>query len=234
MAGVMRVSVVATGIDVTAEQVETPPVPRRPMSRPLARPEAEAEAPAEQPAEPQVADEPYVAPAAVQVAEAAEEPSLFEFEPREEPDAAEFDDDGLPPPAYQPRQPEPRHSDPVAQADQVQEYDPETFVAPQAPAPGTPSPEARARLEQAVRRAPRPAGEAARQVDDAPAERARFGINSLINRMTGHEAAQKAPAPRRQPPVQSAAQNAPYDHDDEADPDQERIEIPAFLRRQAN
>ncbi|MFP4404341.1 cell division protein FtsZ [Rhodosalinus sp.] len=231
MAGVMRVSVVATGIDVTAEQVETPPVPRRPMSRPLARPETETEAPVERPVEPQeVAEEPY-APAASQVHEAAEEPSLFEFEPQEELAEAEADDDGLPPPAYQPRQPEPRRAEAVARAP---EHDPESFVAPQAPAPGTPSPEARARLEQAVRGARRPAGEAARQVDDGSADRPRFGINSLINRMTGHEAAQKAPAPRRQPPVHGAAQSASYDHDDEADPDQERIEIPAFLRRQAN
>ena len=48
--------------------------------------------------------------------------------------------------------------------------------------------------------------------------------------MTGH--AEEAPAaqPRRQP-----AMSAPAQPEDVAvDPDQERIEIPAFLRRQAN
>jgi cell division protein FtsZ len=34
---------------------------------------------------------------------------------------------------------------------------------------------------------------------------------------------------RQQPKVSSS-----FDEDQEADPDQERIEIPAFLRRQAN
>ncbi|MBC7156081.1 MAG: cell division protein FtsZ, partial [Rhodobacteraceae bacterium] len=58
----------------------------------------------------------------------------------------------------------------------------------------------------------------------------RFGINSLINRMTGHP----GELPRQQPPLQRGPQQAaPYD-DEATDPDQERIEIPAFLRRQAN
>ena len=64
--------------------------------------------------------------------------------------------------------------------------------------------------------------------------RPRFGINSLINRMTGgHPAPQQAeraaPAVRAQPRL-----SAEYEEDSAADPDQERIEIPAFLRRQAN
>ncbi|WP_372892636.1 cell division protein FtsZ [Rhodosalinus sp.] len=226
MAGMMRVSVVATGIDVTAEQQDVP-VPRRPLSRPLDRAETE------QPAEPDrteapAAPEPYEAPAAAEVAEAAEEGPLFaQAEVTEEPV-----EDDLPPPAYQPR-----HAETEGPAASVETEDAsERFVASQPSSPGAPSPEARARLEQAVRRAPRPSGEAAREVEDAPAERSRFGINSLINRMTGSESGQKAPAPaqRRTPPALGSAESAPYDHDDEQDPDQERIEIPAFLRRQAN
>jgi cell division protein FtsZ len=60
----------------------------------------------------------------------------------------------------------------------------------------------------------------------------RFGINSLINRMTGHSAAPDAPRPaRQQPQVQSSPtqQAAPRAQDED-----EQIEIPAFLRRQAN
>ena len=64
----------------------------------------------------------------------------------------------------------------------------------------------------------------------------RFGINSLINRMTGHgeaETQQQRPA-RQQPPVQTRATSAAPQPRDVQDEDQERIEIPAFLRRQAN
>ena len=75
--------------------------------------------------------------------------------------------------------------------------------------------------ERAPRAAPaKPAAEA----------RPRFGIGSLINRMAGGSGgAEAAPqAGRPQPGVGS------FDEDQELSPDQERIEIPAFLRRQAN
>ena len=64
------------------------------------------------------------------------------------------------------------------------------------------------------------------------AEKPRFGINSLINRMTGQGTEQRAPsapAGRATPPMQSLPQELP---EDEAELD--KIEIPAFLRRQAN
>jgi cell division protein FtsZ len=75
------------------------------------------------------------------------------------------------------------------------------------------------------------AAPAARQPAPKPAERPRFGIGSLINRMAGGQAepaAERTAAPRQQPPVTS------YDDEAEHTADQERIEIPAFLRRQAN
>jgi cell division protein FtsZ len=66
----------------------------------------------------------------------------------------------------------------------------------------------------------------------AAATKPRFGIGSLINRMAGHLEATTAQNPasagRAQPPVTA------YDDDHEIDNDQDRIEIPAFLRRQAN
>ncbi|MDR9484004.1 MAG: cell division protein FtsZ, partial [Sediminimonas sp.] len=112
----------------------------------------------------------------------------------------------------------------------------------------TPSPEALARLRTAVDNAPAARQPRQQQQQQQPArasgdgsrnesEKSRFGINSLINRMTGHgtESAGRGggqqPA-RQQPPVQSDRAQPQYE--DETDPDQDRIEIPAFLRRQAN
>lgn len=181
-------------------------------------------------------------PAAARVAEAAEEPSLFGsmnaereaaeeqmetiFE-RQEPQSEDvMDEDGLPAPAYRPQVAE------FSPSEDSIEADPEQFVAPRAPAPGTPSADALARLQAAAARA-RPNPHAApADAEPADADRPRFGINSLINRMTGQQG-QEAPVRRTgQPPVQSsAAAPAP---EPEADADQERIEIPAFLRRQAN
>jgi cell division protein FtsZ len=116
----------------------------------------------------------------------------------------------------------------------------EAFVAPRAPAPGTPSPEALARLRAAAQKAS-PAAQQRSQPQQHPQPAAaeqgekRFGINSLINRMTGHaEAAAPQRDVRQQPPVQTRAFSAAPQPRDAQDEDQERIEIPAFLRRQAN
>jgi cell division protein FtsZ len=67
---------------------------------------------------------------------------------------------------------------------------------------------------------------------DASGEKSRFGINSLINRMTGsgQEAQPAQPRPVRQQPTMQA--HAPS-HDSHAT-EEDEIEIPAFLRRQAN
>lgn len=218
MEGQMRVSVVATGIDAIAKSSDVP-LPRRSMAAPLTPPAAQEEAPVAAPAPaPEVAatPAPVEAPAAV-AAPSTPEPSLFEDMPEQEPfvaeQAAPAATDDLPPPAYQPA--------PATEA--------ETFVAPSASAPGTPTPEAMARLQAAVNRAPgaaQPAAEPAPSV--AEGDKPRFGINSLINRMTG-TAAPEAPT-RQQPPVTPIREEPAA----EADPDQERIEIPAFLRRQAN
>ena len=221
--GAMRVSVVATGIDASAVQSDIP-VPRRTLKEPL-KPAAIEEAPVVEEAAPVVAEE------------TTEEPSFFEdmnapqvaVDEIEEPAPAAVQDD-LPPPAYQPQ---------VAQFEpRVDEYEEEAeaaFVAPKAPAPGTPSPEALARLRTAVNKAPSAPQPRQPVVSDAPAveeEKPRFGINSLINRMTGHsQETPAAPTPRQQPNLQAAPAPAPAE---EADPEQERIEIPAFLRRQAN
>ncbi|MGX9357316.1 cell division protein FtsZ [Roseobacteraceae bacterium S113] len=249
LGGGMRVSVVATGIDAT-ESVGDIPVPRRSLAQPLAKveetiaEEMPAPAPVAQP-EPAVAITSVAATAAPaapapSMAEAAEAPSLFDRMEAERSAAAEqaediFEepvaaaDDGLPPPAYQPQVPE---FDPfTAQADTSEAE----FIAPKAPAPGTPSPEALQRLQAAAERA-QGGAYVPREPTSAPAadtEKSRFGLNSLINRMTGQApASQEPPVARTQPPM--PAPTAHVAPEPQADPDQERIEIPAFLRRQAN
>jgi len=246
MEGMMRVSVVATGIDASDVDTEIP-VPRRSLSEPLKPRVAAEEAVAA--SAPLQLDE----PAQTQPAMAAEDPapSLFPDMNVEEvaaqdqaedifdifdesDDFAETGDDGLPRPAYQPEMPafEPQQD--------TLEAAPDEFVAPTAPAPGTPSREALRRLQTAVRNTPGTPGqrrpEPVQQAQQAPAqERSKFGLNSLIGRMTGHadggQARAHQPA-RQQPPVRQQ-ESAPHaDHAEDAE--QERIEIPAFLRRQAN
>ncbi|MGY6534094.1 MAG: cell division protein FtsZ [Pararhodobacter sp.] len=103
---------------------------------------------------------------------------------------------------------------------------------------GTPTRETLERLRAAVAKQPeQTARPAPRQAAPAqPAERSRFGIGSLISKMAGngsgeaghgHGPAQSAQ--RVQPPVQSYDED-PYQQREA----QDRIEIPAFLRRQAN
>ena len=260
MEGAMRVSVVATGIDAVDVNTDLP-LPRRKLAEPLKQQTAEEAPAAAAPAE-------QHAPVAAQTAQP--EPTLFAdldaqsaaaedqmediFEAEQQPAARRVEDD-VPPPAYQPRAPQaPEHHASI-------EAEAEAFVAPRAPAPGTPTPEALARLQAAVhnRAQPqqpvqRPAAAApqqpVRQATQSDSERPRFGINSLINRMTGHgegDAAQSRPQaqPAAPQPVQQARPQAPAQsyapaahaqpqQTPQAEADQDRIEIPAFLRRQAN
>ncbi|WP_417269539.1 cell division protein FtsZ [Celeribacter sp.] len=238
--GAMRVSVVATGIDANTNVHETP-VPRRRLSEPLAQQQVEDEAPAA-----------AAAVAATQV-DAAEEqapaaapaqPSLDVFEPQPsyEPAARVEDEvDDLPPPAYRPatQAPQPTQQQPA--------YDPapEAYVAPQPAQSGTPAPETLARLQAAVSRQPAPQARPAAPAAEPEQKQGRFGINSLIGRMTGHAAEeQQRPAAPQQPAAQqprfgAAPQRQPqvhqgYDEDQEPTAEQDKIEIPAFLRRQAN
>ncbi len=240
MEGRMRVSVVATGIDAVAKSSDQP-VPRRPMATPLTQ-HVSAEdravaAPvqAPRPAQPAVAAqvrEPLpqrVAPAPTEPA--ANERNLFDHKKAEDPsddifdqDFDDLDADGVPAPAYRPA------AEPVAM-DRA-----EDFVAP-APRPaGTPSPETLERLRNAVNHAsahqPRtPMAQGQPMVAPQPRhqveEKRGYGLSGLLNRMSGQHA-DPAPVARQQPQI-TPMREAP-----EADADQERIEIPAFLRRQAN
>ncbi|KII12024.1 cell division protein FtsZ [Phaeobacter sp. S60] len=293
MEGKMRVSVVATGIDAVDVHSDIP-VPRRPMSAPLKQTVSVEETRSAAPLELSTPVEQPVAATAEPVAAAQEEPSLFsEFDDGQAAAEGHYEEvledageqlgaDGLPAPAYQ-GTPAPEFQ---PQAD-VGSTQAESFVAPKAPAPGTPSPEAIVRLQAAAQRAqpqqpmqqqvqqppmqqrpsidavqpraPQPQQVQQHQPQHQPAaagqEQRRFGLNSLIHRMTGSAAEGQPAKPqqptRQQPPVQqSPVQQAPMHQPQvahqgqqaapaaqpqrQANPEQERIEIPAFLRRQAN
>ena len=232
MEGCLRVSVVATGIDI--KKVVEPPVARRSMAAPLA--------PFAAPATPEVKREapmaaPPIAAQAAAMTEQADESSLFDGVDFTG-DADEVESDGVPAPAYRPQPAVERPAQTATAPMPAHDAEAAAFVAPRPRAAGTPSAEALARLQAAVSRSPLPAtttraaaAAPARQPAAKPAERPRFGIGSLINRMAGghaEPAADRAAASRQQPPVTS------YDDEAELSADQERIEIPAFLRRQAN
>jgi cell division protein FtsZ len=209
ISGVMRVSVVATGIDVSENAADIP-VPTRAAS---------AFTPAAPVVEEVAESEPAVA---------AEEPGLFDASPAAAAEeakpmfapASEFQPTASdePAPAYQP---------------EVAEDATEAYVAPKAPAPGTPSQDAMARLRTAVQNTG--VARTPEQVEEEPAEseRPRFGIGSLINRMSGgSESTPKAQPLARSQPAMSAP--TPTAEEGERSQEQEKIEIPAFLRRQAN
>ncbi len=188
MEGTMRVSVVATGIDIAEGAVATPR--RTVVSEPVAAAPVIEEPPVvEAPAAP-VAPQ-MTAPAETVAAPAPEEDfgSLFE-------------------------------SEPVA---------PETPV--EAPQVGEPSQDALARLRAAVNKVPKP--EVQEEVAPEPEQPSHnpFAINKLINRMTGHAHSDNPPNTRVQPPIHEEPQQT---YEDIQDDEQERVEIPAFLRRQAN
>jgi cell division protein FtsZ len=247
MEGTLRVSVVATGIDVAQAKPETP-VARRPMGAPLAAtftaPEPKREAPmtltVSPVATPVAAQAPIAQAAAPAPMAYAPEASLFDHDlaaPSYAAEAEDINENDLPPPAYRPQPQAPQ----VARSTAALDADAQSFVAPK---PGAPSAAAIARLQAAVSKGPAPQPtargamgqpQAARQAAPAPKpaeSRPRFGIGGLISRMAGgghaEPAADRAPMGRAQPPVTA------YDDEQDHGGDQDRIEIPAFLRRQAN
>jgi len=239
MEGMMRVSVVATGIDAS-EASRDIPVPRRSLAKPLA-PTRTEEAVADAPA-------PVAAPAAVAAAVPAAQPAMMEEAPAQpaEPslftgmDAAESQaevaQDDLPPPAYTP----PAEPEMLIAAEQPQE----DFVAEQQPVAGSPTPEALARLKAAIGKsapsaspqpeAAEPAAVAPQPAPEPAPATGRLSIGSLIGRMAGQSEPAPAPTPRAQPSLGARPRVESYEESAELDPEQERIEIPAFLRRQAN
>ncbi len=215
MEGRMRVSVVATGIDASEVQQDIPITTRSRLREPVAAAPVDADD----------VETPDIAAAVA--ADAQPEPSLFtDLDAGQASDG--YGEDDVPEPAYQPQPAAapPAFMRPAAAAPAVAAEPEAEFVAPRPVSASTPSPEALARLRAAINKEAPGAQSRAAETEGKP----RFGINSLINRMTGHGEDQPAPVERRQPPVASR----PAPEDTHVDPDQERIEIPAFLRRQAN
>ncbi|MGB1236393.1 MAG: cell division protein FtsZ, partial [Planktomarina sp.] len=217
LGGAMRVSVVATGIDASQANMAAPMAGRR-VDAVAAAPEPVVDAFEEVPA----SELSFMRPAAeAEPAEARD--SFFDMD--------EFEaEDIVPEPAYQPA------------AQDVETYMVEeapampaaTFVVPrpQVASAGTPGPEAMARLRAAVEKTPSSTSqrlEVETRAEDT-AGRGRFGINSLINRMTGQ--AEHTSSAHVQPTLASQPQS--FDHDDAYQDSEDQVEIPAFLRRQAN
>jgi cell division protein FtsZ len=251
MEGMIRVSVVATGIDaVEVEQSAPRPSERRPQTTGRIVPPAVQTAPRRASAAPAAVERAAPAPAAEAVEERAEAPA--------------------PAPAAQAPQRAAGFMRPVAQRQPVDEpnlfadedFDSPkasvaSFIAPQAVQPGDPIAE-----EEAPKPAPAPVQRRAPHAGDPTPftiagmkaetaghaeEKHRFGFNSLIHRMTGGTAAstktRENTAPQtgqiRREPVASqggaAAQRLEPQEDYASDDDEDtRMEIPAFLRRQAN
>ncbi|MGB0927128.1 MAG: cell division protein FtsZ [Pikeienuella sp.] len=245
--GTMRVAVVATGIDAVAGEMAPPRPERRPtqtnpivlpqqqaaarrasaapaaVERPVAAaPAEEAPAPAQ---EAEVARKPTPTPTRQAVAQqnAARQPARPAPAPRVVAEPAEdelnlFSDDAFDGGEPQASAQTPAASEPAAPS----------FIAPRAVQPGD-------QFAEEPARAPEPVAEVEPVEEVVEEDKSRFGINSLIHRMTGAARASGgggAPMPRREPgQAAPAARQAPASSEDDEDM---RMEIPAFLRRQAN
>jgi cell division protein FtsZ len=218
MDGSIRVSVVATGIDAAASVAEVPAT-RRSMAEPLTQNPAVSQkvetAPQQDDLPPRRVAPPLTQPAAP---------------------AARVEDE-MPAPAYQRKEP--------AQPAMLNVKEDAGFIAPRAPqgaSRGQASPETLERLRRAVEHK----GERQQAPAPQPQEPARpqsrmAGLGRMLERMAGHaDHSAKPPAAsiseRVNERVAVRARQQETDFDDLASPDsaQDNVEIPAFLRRQAN
>ncbi|MDB2422052.1 cell division protein FtsZ [Paracoccaceae bacterium] len=236
MGGWMRVSVVATGIDAV-EPPEELPRPRR--SKPAPHDGAEPhQSEHDAPSDYHAASEPKLGRHEMRTRD--EQP---QYEARSTVGQSAAGEEAFEAPSVdhnseQAADPYVLEEPTFSANEEAYDSEPESFVAPRPREPGTPSPETMTRLQEAVRNAPNRLQQSMSRVDDVPADtdRSRFGINSLINRMTGQpgDSAEKPVATRRHPTSQQAEPEFEPEPEQGVDPDQDRIEIPAFLRRQAN
>ena len=235
MDGAVRVSVVATGIDLGA--AAEVPAPRRGLKEPLTQhPPVSQKTVAE--------DEDAVPPRRTPIVEA----------PAARPVAVAED---LPEPAYRPAveprldpRPEPRAElRPEMRAD-TRSFDQRLtdsagdFTAPMRPQRGESTAEVRERLQRAIHRDPAeaPRRAAPQPATEAPRGPARMaGLGRMMERLAGgHPTEQDRPRAEtiaeRVSDRMARARQAETDFDDLASPDsaQDNVEIPAFLRRQAN
>ncbi|MFQ8431153.1 cell division protein FtsZ [Amaricoccus sp. W119] len=201
MDGMMRVSVVATGIDAHLRAENETPVKAK-LADPVAAP-----------AQP-------VAPARP-VAAAPAQPAHFA-----EPEAPQTH-----PAAY---------AEQVARPAQVPQRT-APFGQPKIDAgedgqirrPGEPSPEALRRLQAAVQNVPKAPPMIQGQPPREAERHSRLTINSLIHRMTGQTHREEV-RPRAEDPGIARQHDERLPEQDYDDNERERVDIPAFLRRQAN
>ncbi|WP_062560259.1 cell division protein FtsZ [Paracoccus aminovorans] len=238
MEGTIRVSVVATGIDASAAEI---PAPRRGMKEPLTQ---------NPPVTQRVEEELPVPPR--RVAPTAEAAPQTVMQPRVQAQpaapAARYEEEDMPRPAYQPELRQPA----AAPTRDALNGDAGGFVAPsRAPAPaGTPSDAVMQRLAAAVQKAPerqaaaqgRPAPQQQPAADAARGQGRMAGLSRMLERISGHGEQAEKPAPstiaERVSERVQARRSGGFDagFDDLASPDRsgDNVEIPAFLRRQAN
>lgn len=234
MEGVIRVSVVATGIDcAAAEQSEH--VPRRTLAEPLSPTALESE-----PAEPAPAESEFEPePVAAQTPESAPQPEAAVAAAAElAPEPETIVDDALAEQDWSAPEQAPEQG---WHGESAEVHD---FGSAQ---PGglderdevVPSPEVMERLERAVMNDPGAAAQpeartAPAEARTAPAEAAapadrRGGFNGLIQRMIGAGDEPARPAAAEEPRLSGGAQAQQA-----AESEEDSVEIPAFLRRQAN
>ena len=107
----------------------------------------------------------------------------------------------------------------------------ETLEAQPQSLPGVPSPETLARLKAAVTKEIDEKTDLPNGEENLVTERPKFGISSLISRMSRSETVGSGSGVSRKEPNLNAHVTEESDFDDR---EQEKIEVPAFLRRQAN
>ncbi len=219
MDGSIRVSVVATGIDAAAAVAEVPAA-RRSMAEPLTQ-------------NPSVSHKVDSAP------QQDDLPPRRVAPPLTQPAPAARTEDEMPAPAYQRKE--------AAQPMMLNVKEDAGFIAPRAPqgaSRGQATPETLERLRRAVEhkgaaQQPQPAPQAS---EPARAQSRMAGLGRMLERMAGHAdgGTPKPPAAsiseRVNERVAVRARQQDADFDDLASPDaaQDNVEIPAFLRRQAN
>ncbi len=242
MAGMMRVSVVATGIDAIAkpEEVAAPQAAKvaEPLQAPAAAPAISA------------------GPIAAALRNSSASPMPTPEQPAQQPAPApsfadaqmQVDRDVAPeaPAAARGAVPQPAavhhggrtapYGQPKIDASEAREAN-MAAAAAAARRPGEPSPDALRRLQAAVQNVPKaqPMVRPIAQTPRSDADRGgRLTINSLIHKMTGQATRDQAqPRPHQQDvPFQSQPEETAAG--DFEDSERERVDIPAFLRRQAN
>ena len=221
--GIMRVSVVATGIDAAEKDAGDAPVPRRTLKSPLpmrtdGNTHLQEVAVAEKNSERSTVSE-------LEVSSEILEPTLFEEQ--EYVEQKRFHDD-LPEPAYQ------ASIEPSLEA--VDEFEPsyENFSTELS---SQPSNETMARLHAAVQKQPKqqplritPLSNVTETLGRGHSSERKSVLGGLISRMTGSGSLE--PSLRSQP---AAPAEPPYSSEyEEMDINDDQVEVPAFLRRQAN